>query len=67
MTDLARSVGVTPQSLSNVELEHKPASAALLNRIAHELEVSLGSICRTPIASGVAEDAADQSLATARA
>ncbi|GIH98110.1 helix-turn-helix domain-containing protein [Planobispora takensis] len=51
VTDLAGAVGITPQSMSNIELEHKTASATTLNKIAGELGVGLGAICRTRIAT----------------
>lgn len=51
VTDLAEAVGITPQSMSNIELEHKTASATTLNKIADELGVGLGAICRTRIAT----------------
>lgn len=51
VTELAHRVGTTPQSLSNIELEHRCGSADMLNRIALELGVGLDAICRTRIAT----------------
>ncbi|MEV4158981.1 helix-turn-helix domain-containing protein [Nonomuraea dietziae] len=51
VTELARRVGTTPQSLSNLELEHRCGSADMLNRIAFALDVGLDAICRTRIAT----------------
>ncbi|WP_431903709.1 helix-turn-helix domain-containing protein [Nonomuraea sp. bgisy101] len=51
VTELARRAGTTPQSLSNLELEHRPGSAHMLNQIALGLGVGLDAICRDRIAT----------------
>ncbi|MFF3671716.1 helix-turn-helix domain-containing protein [Microtetraspora malaysiensis] len=55
VTQLSRRIGLTPQSLSNIELEHRSGSARTLNLIAHELGVGLGAICRDRIATDTAD------------
>ncbi|GAA3251234.1 helix-turn-helix domain-containing protein [Nonomuraea helvata] len=55
VTELSRRVGITPQSLSNIELEHRPGSAHTLNRIALHLGISLAAICRDKIATESAQ------------
>lgn len=47
---LAGRVGITPQSLSNIELENKPASISVIIGIARELGVSVDAIIKDPVA-----------------
>ena len=43
---VARRVGITPQSLSNIELGNKPASLAVLIRISRDLGVPVDQVIR---------------------
>ncbi|MEU9888639.1 helix-turn-helix transcriptional regulator [Sphaerisporangium sp. NPDC051011] len=51
VTELAKASQITPQSMSNIELENKPAALATLNRIATALGCTLGALCRERIAT----------------
>lgn len=48
VTALAARIGIRRQSLSNIELGTKPASAAVLVKIARELKVPLDEIVKEP-------------------
>lgn len=54
---VAGRVGITPQSLSNIELGNKPAGLAVLIRIAREFEVPVDKILK-PEDEAEPEDAA---------
>lgn len=47
-SQFARRVGVKPQSMINIERDHRSASLGLLSRIAAELNVPLESLLREP-------------------
>ena len=54
---LAGRVGIGPQSLSNIELENKPASISVIIKIARELGVSVDAIIKDPIADDAPAEA----------
>jgi len=45
-TAFAKQLGIKPQSLINIERGNKPASLAMLIRIASELDTSIDSLLR---------------------
>lgn len=44
VSELARRIGITPQSMSNIELQNKPVSLGTLLKIAGELGQSLDAL-----------------------
>jgi transcriptional regulator with XRE-family HTH domain len=63
VSDLAESVGLSAQGLTNIENEFRQASPEALNRIARALSVPVAAITRTPVPAENTEDAENGSSA----